>query len=76
MQQTEKILRIRNQHGKMLQIVREHYVREDVPCHSNLCLAGCGKEGFQSVPVLLSLLYLNFVLLVIMITYCGARVVQ
>ncbi|XP_064620645.1 DIS3-like exonuclease 1 [Lineus longissimus] len=42
---TEKLLRIKNQSGHSVKIVREHYLREDVPCQSPLCLAGCKSSG-------------------------------
>ncbi|XP_013378724.1 DIS3-like exonuclease 1 [Lingula anatina] len=41
MQKTQKLLRVKNKLGRTLCVVREHYIREDVPCHSPLCLAGC-----------------------------------
>ena len=45
---TDKIVQIRRQKGKSLRVLREHYVREDIPCQSQLCLADCqqlsGKE--------------------------------
>ena len=41
MLKTDKIVQIRRQKGKSLRVVREHYVREDIPCQSQLCLANC-----------------------------------
>lgn len=45
LEKTEKLVRLCNAQGKRisgaLQVVREHYLREDVPCFSALCLAGC-----------------------------------
>ncbi|XP_029430598.1 DIS3-like exonuclease 1 isoform X2 [Rhinatrema bivittatum] len=42
---TEKILHLRTYKGKTVRIVREHYLREDVPCSTALCQAACANEG-------------------------------
>lgn len=43
--QTEKLVRLRNTQGRRIggaiQVVREHYLREDIPCYSPVCLADC-----------------------------------
>lgn len=38
---TEKILHLKNNRGRRLRVVREHYLREEVPCYSSVCQAGC-----------------------------------
>ncbi|XP_072888829.1 DIS3-like exonuclease 1 isoform X1 [Hemitrygon akajei] len=42
---TEKVLHLRSGKGKSVRVVREHYLRESVPCHSCLCQARCHNEG-------------------------------
>ncbi|XP_072134062.1 DIS3-like exonuclease 1 isoform X1 [Mobula birostris] len=42
---TEKVLHLRSCKGKSVRVVREHYLRESVPCHSCLCQARCHNEG-------------------------------
>ncbi|XP_064607624.1 DIS3-like exonuclease 1 isoform X2 [Liolophura sinensis] len=41
MERRERQLRVRNSQGHSIRVVRELYLREDIPCHSPLCLAGC-----------------------------------
>nr|XP_002736854.1 PREDICTED: DIS3-like exonuclease 1-like [Saccoglossus kowalevskii] len=48
---TEKHLRVRNYRGQTVRVVREHYLREDVPCNSELCLAGCPSDGKTLLPM-------------------------
>ncbi|XP_069078997.1 DIS3-like exonuclease 1 [Pleurodeles waltl] len=38
---TERVLLLRAPRGRSVRIVREHYLREDVPCASCLCPGGC-----------------------------------
>ncbi|KAK6178827.1 hypothetical protein SNE40_011323 [Patella caerulea] len=38
---TERRLRIKGSQGKTLRVVRELYLRDDVPCQSDRCLADC-----------------------------------
>ncbi|XP_078539155.1 DIS3-like exonuclease 1 isoform X2 [Lissotriton helveticus] len=38
---TERVLLLRAPRGRSVRIVREHYLREDVPCASRLCPGGC-----------------------------------
>ncbi|KAK2853652.1 hypothetical protein Q5P01_006313 [Channa striata] len=42
---TEKILHLKNYRGRKVRVVREHYLRERVPCYSSLCQAGCVNDG-------------------------------
>ncbi|XP_067827366.1 DIS3-like exonuclease 1 isoform X1 [Heptranchias perlo] len=42
---TEKVLHLRCCKGKSVRVVREHYLRESVPCNSSLCQAQCHNEG-------------------------------
>ncbi|XP_078097275.1 DIS3-like exonuclease 1 isoform X1 [Mustelus asterias] len=42
---TEKVLHLRSCKGKSVRVVREHYLRESVPCNSSLCQAECHNEG-------------------------------
>ena len=37
MEKTEKFLRLKTRKGKFLNVVREHYLRDDISCHSELC---------------------------------------
>lgn len=37
MLRTEKVLQLRGQQGRAVRVVREHYLRPDVPCRSALC---------------------------------------
>lgn len=34
---TNKLLRLKTKTGRLLDVVREHYLRKDVPCHSEVC---------------------------------------
>ena len=34
---TNKFLRLKTKTGRLLDVVREHYLRKDVPCHSEVC---------------------------------------
>nr|XP_008170669.1 DIS3-like exonuclease 1 isoform X1 [Chrysemys picta bellii] len=45
MQRTEKVLQLRGLQGRSVRIVREHYLRPDVPCRSALCQAACPRDG-------------------------------
>lgn len=49
MLRTERVLQLRGQQGRSVRVVREHYLRPDVPCRSALCRAACprgeGAEG-------------------------------
>ncbi|XP_005990163.1 DIS3-like exonuclease 1 isoform X1 [Latimeria chalumnae] len=45
MLKTEKILHLRNSRGKTVRVVREHYLREKVPCYSSFCQANCQNDG-------------------------------
>lgn len=40
---TEKILHLKNCRGRKVRVVREHYLRERVPCYSSLCQADCAN---------------------------------
>ncbi|XP_067105156.1 DIS3-like exonuclease 1 isoform X1 [Osmerus mordax] len=42
---TEKILHLKSSRGRKVRVVREHYLREHVPCYSTLCQAGCANDG-------------------------------
>ena len=47
---TNKLLRLKTKNGRLLDVVREHYLRKDVPCHSEIC-PGCvqGRESNESL---------------------------
>ena len=34
---TNKFLRLKTKNNRLLDVVREHYLRKDVPCHSEIC---------------------------------------
>lgn len=38
---TEKILHLKSCRGRKVRVVREHYLRERVPCFSSVCQADC-----------------------------------
>ncbi|XP_034143266.1 DIS3-like exonuclease 1 isoform X2 [Esox lucius] len=42
---TEKVLHLKSSRGRKVRVVREHYLRELVPCYSSLCQAECANEG-------------------------------
>uniref|UniRef100_A0A672Q3K1 DIS3-like exonuclease 1 n=1 Tax=Sinocyclocheilus grahami TaxID=75366 RepID=A0A672Q3K1_SINGR len=42
---TEKVLHLNSSKGRKVRVVREHYVREQVPCGSSLCQADCRNDG-------------------------------
>ncbi|XP_041843619.1 DIS3-like exonuclease 1 isoform X2 [Melanotaenia boesemani] len=42
---TEKILHLKSSRGRKVRVVREHYLRELVPCFSSLCQADCANDG-------------------------------
>ncbi|KAA8579331.1 hypothetical protein FQN60_010671 [Etheostoma spectabile] len=42
---TEKILHLKSCRGRKVRVVREHYLREQVPCFSSLCQADCDNGG-------------------------------
>ncbi|KAJ8281234.1 hypothetical protein GJAV_G00065120 [Gymnothorax javanicus] len=42
---TEKILLLKSSRGRKVRVVREHYLREQIPCFSALCQADCANEG-------------------------------
>ncbi|XP_026992960.2 DIS3-like exonuclease 1 isoform X1 [Tachysurus fulvidraco] len=42
---TERILHLKSSRGRKVRVVREHYLREQVPCGSALCQAQCPKGG-------------------------------
>uniref|UniRef100_A0A673L1V2 DIS3-like exonuclease 1 n=1 Tax=Sinocyclocheilus rhinocerous TaxID=307959 RepID=A0A673L1V2_9TELE len=42
---TEKVLHLNSSKGRKVRVVREHYVREQVPCGSPLCQANCHNDG-------------------------------
>ncbi|KAM9825589.1 DIS3-like exonuclease 1 isoform X1 [Syngnathus typhle] len=41
----EKTLHLKSSRGRKVRVVREHYLREQVPCYSSLCLASCDNDG-------------------------------
>uniref|UniRef100_W5N8X4 DIS3-like exonuclease 1 n=1 Tax=Lepisosteus oculatus TaxID=7918 RepID=W5N8X4_LEPOC len=43
MLKTEKILHLKSSRGRKVRVVREHYLREYVPCYSSLCQADCNN---------------------------------
>ncbi|XP_071794054.1 DIS3-like exonuclease 1 [Asterias amurensis] len=45
MLKTDKVLQTKTRQGRVVRLVRELYLREDVPCNSELCLADCRKTG-------------------------------
>ncbi|XP_062242941.1 DIS3-like exonuclease 1 [Platichthys flesus] len=42
---TEKVLHLKSSRGRKVRVVREHYLRERVPCCSCACQAACDNEG-------------------------------
>ncbi|XP_058486283.1 DIS3-like exonuclease 1 [Solea solea] len=42
---TERILHLKSCRGRKVRVVREHYLRERVPCYSGICQAGCANDG-------------------------------
>ncbi|XP_041073929.1 DIS3-like exonuclease 1 [Polyodon spathula] len=42
---TERTLHLKSSRGKTVRVVREHYLREHVPCFSSLCQASCRNDG-------------------------------
>uniref|UniRef100_A0A3B3I0D0 DIS3-like exonuclease 1 n=1 Tax=Oryzias latipes TaxID=8090 RepID=A0A3B3I0D0_ORYLA len=46
---TERILHLRRFRGRKVRVVREHYLRERVPCFSSLCQADCAN-GVKVLP--------------------------
>ncbi|XP_023264546.1 DIS3-like exonuclease 1 [Seriola lalandi dorsalis] len=42
---TEKILHLKSCRGGKVRVVREHYLRERVPCYSCVCQADCVNDG-------------------------------
>ena len=60
---TEKIFHLKSSRGRKVRVVREHYLREHVPCHSSLCQAGCDNGKFPPyffqtpITVVLTLIY-------------------
>ncbi|XP_069572035.1 DIS3-like exonuclease 1 [Brachyistius frenatus] len=42
---TEKILHLKSSRGRKVRVVREHYLRERVPCYSAACQADCVNDG-------------------------------
>ena len=34
---TNKLLRLKTKNGRLLDVVREHYLRKDIACHSEAC---------------------------------------
>uniref|UniRef100_A0A8D3E4M7 DIS3-like exonuclease 1 n=1 Tax=Scophthalmus maximus TaxID=52904 RepID=A0A8D3E4M7_SCOMX len=45
-----KILHLRSCRGRKLRVVREHYLRERVPCYSGACQAGCAHADGKLLP--------------------------
>lgn len=45
MDKLNKTLRLKGQHGHSISVTREQYLRDDIPCGSPLCLAGCKSIG-------------------------------
>ncbi|KAJ6662919.1 hypothetical protein lerEdw1_011123 [Lerista edwardsae] len=45
MRRTEKVLQLRGLPGRPVRVVREHYLRPDVPCCSALCRGACPHDG-------------------------------
>lgn len=37
MLKTDKKLRLKTKNGRILNVVREHYLRDDIDCHSEAC---------------------------------------
>ncbi|KAM6943023.1 DIS3-like exonuclease 1 [Xenentodon cancila] len=42
---TEKVLHLKSSRGRRVRVVREHYLRQRVPCFSALCPADCANDG-------------------------------
>ncbi|KAM8894854.1 LOW QUALITY PROTEIN: DIS3-like exonuclease 1 [Spinachia spinachia] len=50
MKKTEKILHLKSCRGRKMRVVREHYLRDRVPCYSGLCQADCDNTGAPVLP--------------------------
>ncbi len=57
---TEKILQLKSQQGRSLRVVREHYLREDVPCNSAICMADCQQPGQHQKLYFKTVLHYNY----------------
>ena len=53
---TDKLLRLKTKKGKFLNVIREHYLRDDIACHSELCSC-CDQGKLQSMLLLLTSSY-------------------
>ena len=49
MQRTSRRVAIRSG-GRVWQVVREQYLRDDIPCHSPLCFEGCAAVAAAGAP--------------------------
>uniref|UniRef100_A0A8C2ZDL7 DIS3-like exonuclease 1 n=1 Tax=Cyclopterus lumpus TaxID=8103 RepID=A0A8C2ZDL7_CYCLU len=47
---TERVLHLKSCRGRKVRVVREHYLRERVPCYSALCAAGCDNRDGKVLP--------------------------
>ncbi|KAK7912656.1 hypothetical protein WMY93_012867 [Mugilogobius chulae] len=47
---TEKILHLKSSRGRKVRVVREHYLREKIPCFSALCQADCDNNEGKVLP--------------------------
>ncbi|KAJ8029413.1 DIS3-like exonuclease 1 [Holothuria leucospilota] len=45
----DKYLNLKTKHGTVVRVVREHYLRKDVPCNNELCNKFCNK-GLDCIP--------------------------
>ncbi|PIK57161.1 putative DIS3-like exonuclease 1 [Apostichopus japonicus] len=49
MQKLDKFLNLKTKHGTVVRVVREHYLRDDIPCHNKLCPQTC-SNGPDCIP--------------------------
>ena len=54
---TNKLLRLKTKNGRLLDVVREHYLRKDVPCHSEICTA-C-EQGREVMKAYIMIIFLK-----------------
>ena len=48
LEKSNRVLRLKNVQGKNVCVVREVYRRDDIPCLSELCMAGCQNVAITS----------------------------
>ncbi len=64
---TEKVLHLNSSKGRKVRVVREHYVREQVPCGSSLCQADCHNGKNTSKTTWNTCLLLLLIIIIIIV---------